>query len=718
MKQMDDYNIEGSVPLEAAEALHNLFDSTHVEKGETADKGLRSALHALSKHVGFELKMHDMNEGNIDHILKNISVLSDFNYQKVFLRESAWWNKDNGPFLVIEKSTGNYDCLVPMPGGGYKSAINPSIKIDNQTSTRYESFAYSFFLPLPDRAVGLIDIIRLSFNPCRIELSSIIATQLILGLMGTLTPVLFGLIVDHAIPLSDRSMLGQIVFALFGASICGMILTILQAIAFLRVNLKSTNFVQAALWERLVRLPLSFYRKFGIGELIDRIKGIDRVYQEINNNLIKTFLSFVWSLVTLAILFYYSSTVAWIALTIIFILTLLGIVSSFLQVRYQQKMYFIEGRSSNLLLQILNGIKKIRTMHLEKTFFIRWIDLLTQRLQYFMKARWLSIQFGCIQGLMMTIITVFIYYYYASNNSTYTLGSYITVNALMGNFISSFMTFTSSLMNYLFIIPLYERIKPVLECVPEERQKQKIVPSAIKDIEFKNVSFYYEGSNLKTIDNVSLKIHEKKFIAIVGPSGSGKSTLLRLLLGLEHLQEGKVFVNGIDLKYISLRDLRAHFGVVLQTANLMTGTLFDNISASDPNMREEDIWKAIKLANLEDEVKALPMGLQTVIMDHGAGFSVGQRQRFLIARALCHNPKFLLLDEATSALDNLNQQTIHDNLRSLHITQLVVAHRLSTIEKADYIYVMEKGRIAEEGTYKELMSSKGYFFKMASLQNS
>ncbi len=240
----------------------------------------------------------------------------------------------------------------------------------------------------------------------------------------------------------------------------------------------------------------------------------------------------------------------------------------------------------------------------------------------------------------------------------------------------------------------------------------------IKDIEFKGVSFYYEQSTLKIVDNINLSIHEGLFVAIVGSSGSGKSTLIRLLLGLELPQEGKIYINGTDLNYISLQKFRAQCGVVLQSTNLMAGTLFDNVAGSDQNITEEEVRKAIKLAHLEDEVNALPMGLQTCVMDNGAGFSLGQRQRILIARALCHNPKTLILDEATSALDNLNQQIIHDNLSQLQITRIVIAHRLSTIEKADYIYVMEKGRVVEEGTFKELMDHKGCFFNMNSLNKN
>jgi ABC-type bacteriocin/lantibiotic exporter with double-glycine peptidase domain len=381
-------------------------------------------------------------------------------------------------------------------------------------------------------------------------------------------------------------------------------------------------------------------------------------------------------------------------------------------------MYFIEGRSTNLLLQILNGIKKIRTANIEKTFFTRWLDLLVQRLQYFMKARWLAIQFGCIQGFMMTMATIITYYYFASQEPPFSLGTYIMVNALLSNFIASFMGFTSSLMNYLFIVPLYDRVKPVLTCVPETRESQKMIPITVKDVEFKNVSFFYENSRKKTIDNVSLKIKEGQFVAVVGPSGSGKSTLIRMLLGLEIPQEGKILINNTDLKYISLQGFRSLCGIVLQTTNLMAGTLLDIVTGSDHRLSEKDALYALKLSNLETEIKELPMGLQTIVMDHGSGFSLGQRQRLLIARALSHQPKLLVLDEATSALDNINQQVIHDNLSALNITQFVIAHRLNTIQRADYIYVMDKGRIIEEGSFKQLMKSKGYFYKMASLQKS
>ncbi len=202
----------------------------------------------------------------------------------------------------------------------------------------------------------------------------------------------------------------------------------------------------------------------------------------------------------------------------------------------------------------------------------------------------------------------------------------------------------------------------------------------------------------------------------MGGSGSGKSTLIRLILGFEEPVSGSVYFDSYDLARIDKKSVRQKIGVVLQNSKLMSGDIFSNIVAAAPNATLEDAWEAARIAGLEEDIRNMPMGMSTVLSEGSRSISGGQKQRLLIARAVAAKPKILIFDEATSALDNITQKQVTDALDALKCTKIIVAHRLSTIKNCDRIIVLDKGVIAEEGTYDELIRKNGLFAKMAARQ--
>lgn len=718
MNDILDIDVDRNIPPEANWAMNLILrrKSSYMDEDFSGD-GLESALNALARRVGFELKIPGELVGDRESILYKIASYSGFRIQKMMLTDKNWWKKDNGPLLAVNKENNRCYALLPISTGGYRTHHEISVKITQENANQFEDVVYGFFLPFPDRQIHLSDVLKLSLNTSRFEITSILLTQITLVFLGLLTPILFGTIVDSAIPLSDKKILDQVIFGLMAATLSGLILTLLQSIAFLRIKLKSNNFIEAALWERLLRIPLSFYREYGIGEIVDRLRGFDIINASINTNFLQTLLNGLWSILSLGIICYYDTTVALILILISVVLCIFLITTALTQLYYNRKIQHIEGRSSSLLLQIISGIKKIKTTNSERVFYNRWLEQLTAHLTYFIKANSTLIIVKAFQSYIMIISTLIIYSHFVSLNSGttgITLGTFITINALMGTFVVAFVGFTTSLLSYIHLIPYYDRIKPILNAVPESRDREHMASplAEIHKIELKDVSFSYENTSFQTISNLDLTIKKGQFIAVVGSSGSGKSTLIRLLLGLEEPQDGKILYDGIDIKQMPIQWVRSQYGVVLQSTNLISGSIFDNITGFDNTLTPENVKEAIQLANLTADIKKLPMGLQTLVMDNGGGLSLGQRQRILIARALCHRPKILILDEATSALDSLNQKIIHENIDKLGITRFVVAHRLTTIQRADLIYVLHKGRLVESGTYQKLLEKKGHFTKI------
>jgi ATP-binding cassette subfamily C protein len=272
----------------------------------------------------------------------------------------------------------------------------------------------------------------------------------------------------------------------------------------------------------------------------------------------------------------------------------------------------------------------------------------------------------------------------------------------------------SSLAVVVKVLPAMHRLRPILQAVPE-------APTARQDpgplggaIAVEHVCFGYQ-SDMPVLHDVSLQARPGEFIALVGPSGSGKSTLMRLLVGLETPQAGSVSYDCRDLATLDLQAVRRQMGVVLQSGRLRPGTVLENIIGSG-DRTPADAWEAARLSGLAEDLERLPSGMDTVIGHDGSGLSGGQRQRLLIARALVRRPRILLFDEATSALDNRTQALVSDNLERLRVTRVVIAHRLSTVRNADRIYVIDAGRVAESGVYRELLDQGGLFAELAKRQ--
>jgi ABC-type bacteriocin/lantibiotic exporter with double-glycine peptidase domain len=263
--------------------------------------------------------------------------------------------------------------------------------------------------------------------------------------------------------------------------------------------------------------------------------------------------------------------------------------------------------------------------------------------------------------------------------------------------------------------PIYERTKPILKALPEVNNTASYPGELTGHIEISQVSFRYNPAGPLIIKNFSLEIMPREFVALVGPSGSGKSTLLRLLLGFEEPETGAILYDGRDLTKLDVKAVRRQIGVALQNGILFSGSIFENIAGSSP-LTLNEAWEAARMAQLEDDIKDMPMGMNTVIGEGGEGLSGGQRQRLLIARAIVRHPRMLFFDEATSALDNERQELVSKSIEKLEAARLVLAHRLSTIKNAHKICVIVDGEMAELGNYDELMSKGGVFANLAKRQ--
>jgi ABC-type bacteriocin/lantibiotic exporter with double-glycine peptidase domain len=363
---------------------------------------------------------------------------------------------------------------------------------------------------------------------------------------------------------------------------------------------------------------------------------------------------------------------------------------------------------------LLGGIQKIKLAGAEDRAFAKWAhgyaDYARSAYNRPAPVRAMS-AVGSIISMLGTVAI------YASAGATGVgIADYMSFNAAYGQLSAGIMALMGMTAQVAQLGPMLEMVKPILEAKPELSEGKPSVTSLTGAMEVSGVSFRYGPDDPYVLKDLSFKIRPGEYVALVGKSGCGKSTILRLLLGFETPERGTITFGPNDASKVDVGSLRRHIGVVTQNGRLFMGDLASNITIAAPSATLDDAWRAAELAGIADDIRKMPMGMQTIVTEGSGGISGGQRQRIMIARAICGNKRILMFDEATSALDNMSQRHVSDSLDSLKCTRLVVAHRLSTVRHCDRILVVDGGRIAEQGTYEELIEQGGLFAELVARQ--
>lgn len=377
------------------------------------------------------------------------------------------------------------------------------------------------------------------------------------------------------------------------------------------------------------------------------------------------------------------------------------------QQQYIGKNDDLNGMECNLFA----GIQKIRLTGSETRAYTQWLNRYTHTSHAIYNPRFLLRICPSLLALM-SVVSLLVIYFFTRRFSIET-SSFIAFTSAYGMLTAALAEIIRQIPDMAKIGPQIDSVMTIAETEPEVSGLSSTISTLSGDIKVNHLSFRYQDDMPLVIDDLSLHIKAGEYVGIAGASGCGKSTLLRLLLGFETPLRGNISYDHYDLAKADMGELRRRIGTCLQNGRLFTGDIFHNITITAPWATHDDAWEALRQACMYDEISALPMGLHTIISEDGGGFSGGQKQRLLIARALIGRPNILFFDEATSALDNISQKQVSDNLDRLHCTRLVIAHRLSTIRHCDRIIVLDKGKIAEEGTFEELMARKGLFYEMS-----
>ncbi|REK03192.1 MAG: NHLP bacteriocin export ABC transporter permease/ATPase subunit [Acidobacteria bacterium] len=655
--------------------------------------------------------------------LAMIAKASRFRYRQVVLRE-GWWKKDLGPLLATLQESGEPVALIPKGADAYvcyDPRSGETRRVNASLAEGIDYFAQSFYRPFPDGPLKALDLLRFGLHRMQPDVARLALMGILIGVLGALTPYISGQIFDAAIPQAERSLLYQFVAALLAAAFVRTAFTITQAIATLRMQGRMDYTIGAALWDRLLNLPSGFFRDFTAGDLAQRAAGINAIRDLLAGAGISAILGSLSSVFYLFLMFKYSVRLGLVAVGLTALFIGVTVTVNYWQLHFQRQMMASGGRISGLVLQLISGVAKLRVSGAENHAFRTWAA-------EFSDMRRLGFKVGRIQnfaevfnGGFGVLSAMAIYFTLVSLRAVdpvgLSTGEFIAFNAAYGAFLAASMALSQASLNMLRVVPIYERLKPIVTTEPEVSETKSYPGRLSGEIELAHVHFRYDEEGPWILRDITLKIRPGEFVAFVGGSGSGKSTLMRVMLGFEIPQKGSTYYDGQELDSLDIREVRQQLGVVLQNSQLLPAELYRNIIGNSATLTVDDAWEAARMAGLEDDIKAMPMKMHTYISDGGGGLSGGQKQRLLIARAIVHRPRILFMDEATSALDNRTQAMVTKSIDGLQATRIVIAHRLSTIRNADRICVLDQGVIAEQGSYDELIALGGKFAQLAARQH-
>lgn len=640
-----------------------------------------------------------------------------------------WYKKDSGVFLGYYGEEKELAAIIPMKLGKYYifTKKHPDgILLNETTKLLLDKDGFACYAGFPSRKLKVIDLMKFMFNQCwKVDYKTIILASFIAGIIPLVAPIITETIFQDILPIQDRQGLATVTQVMMVTSFSMAAISVVRSVAVLRITTHIDMATEAALWNRLLSLPLTFFRKYSSGELAQRMQGIDSIKSVVSGEFVSIVFNFIFSFWSLFLMCYYSLKLTAVALGIWIIYCFISAFIYRRVIKFQRNLVSANNKTASIVQQIFTGLAKFRVQGAEEQAFYLWSKVFGEEWKWNLKLRWQNNYNMIISSIQPFILTILLYYITIYGMQTTNSDGTVSLSISYAQFIAfsaAYSSFNGTLNaaiplvgTFFSIQPHIENLRPILNEEPENTDDKIDAEILSGTIEVNHLSFSYSKEGPNILNDISFRVSAGETLAIVGRSGCGKSTLIRLLLGFEKPKLGAIYYDGQDLSELSLPSVRSQMGVVLQNGQLMTGDIFTNIVGTS-SLTQKEAWAAAEAAGIADDIREMPMGMQTVISEGSSNISGGQRQRLLIARALAARPAIIIFDEATSALDNRTQAIVTNSLNKLHATRIIVAHRLSTIRNVDRILVLDNGIIAEEGSFDKLVAQNGIFANLVKRQ--
>ncbi|MBI6530289.1 type I secretion system permease/ATPase [Proteus vulgaris] len=536
-------------------------------------------------------------------------------------------------------------------------------------------------------------------------------------LFALVNPLIFEILIDKILTGRNLSNLHLLGYLLLLIAITEPVYLFLRDKLYTFISCQFSADFSGKIYQHLIRLPSSFFNQRQSGQIIARIQELSHIRQFITGSALMLVLDLIFIIVFISVMFTYSVPLTWITLgALILYFTLWLILGPLIRYRVEQE-YQANADNTSLLTETISGIETIKITATENHFIDKWQYKLTDHINKRFSAAKKTL---LAQQLIFIIhkITTAIILWQGVNliiNTQMTVGELIAFNLFTAHITQPILRLAQCWQDFQQATISLRRIGEILN-TPTEHQYHGLatVPRITGRIDFSNVYFRYTNHTPDVIEALSFSIPAGQFIGITGRSGSGKSTITRLIQRLYTPQQGQIYIDGMDLAIADPLSLRQSISIVLQESFLFSGSIVENIRLSKPSANEKELIEACQLAGALEFIEQLPLGFDTQVGEKGTNLSGGQRQRIALARALLTNPRILILDEATSALDYISEAKVLASLPQIckNRTVISIAHRLNTLAHADYIYVIDKGRVLEEGTHSDLLENRALYYQL------
>lgn len=672
-----------------------LRDLAHVDLSGSSMANLASA----AEQLGFSTRGMKLDYHNLKSVhLPCIAYWQGYHYIVLYrISDKYVWVAD--PALGLRRYTKDYFL---KNWNGITLALEPTPGFENQPEDRSSISQFLQFI-LPYKKI----------------LVEIFLASLLLNIFGLATPIFTQNIVDKVLTHHNISMLNMMMIGMLTVLVFRILTLIIRQYLIIHTSMKIDLSMLVFFYKHLLALPLGFFKVRKIGDFITRFGENLKIRNFLTNTALTIVLDAILIVVYLSLMFYYSREMTGVAVLFIPLLILLTLIFTPILKKLNVDSFAARAESQSHLIESINGIDTVKAMNIEYPTRWKWEDKFIKSLNIDFKLYNSAMYFHSIGDFTVTLSSTVILWYGAHKvlQGLISVGELMAFMALMGSVMTPINRIITVWDDIQEVLVSVNRLNDIFSAEPEfsesmDKEPGLVVKEPKGEIIFENVFFRYGGEDDKYIlSNLNFKIRPGQTLAIVGRSGSGKTTLVRLIARFYDVTEGKIKIDGIDLKRMNLSSLRKLVGFVLQENFIFNGSIRENISLGDPEEIMDKVIGAAKLANAHDFISNLGLGYETRVGESGVQLSGGQKQRIAIARVLYTRPRIIIFDEATSSLDTESEQAIQKNLNEIlkEKTAIIIAHRLSTVRDADMIIVLDNGEIVEQGTHDELMAGKGLY---------
>ncbi len=710
---------KAAVRNQTSQLIASFFQKERKEEKKKGGQAVYQVMEELCRRSGISIADYERAElcCGTDLTFEGIARVSHIPCRRIVLEET-WYEADAGSILVLFGEQEEPAACIPRGQGGYwlyrsgEKLTRLTAELAQQCSPK----AWMIYRPFPKGALSLKSFIQYCMKGVsRADTAAVFVYTALASLIGLLIPTLNQKLYDEYIPMGNTGMIGQMGYLIGSFMIGNLAFSVVKSLSSFRLVSRIRSQVQNAVYYRVFELPEKFYRQYESADLAMRIMEIGSLAGRAAQMVCSVAISAFVSVFFLIRMISYSAELTAAALFMTLLFSVFQILTSAVQQKYRKEILELNGKSDSLLFQFILGIEKIRIAGIEDRAVLEYMKSFVKQQKLQSKSSRCSMMIHAVNALNAGIFTMVLYgiSYFGTG---ITMGQFVGFQSAFGMVSGTINGFANAWINSRMMKISYDRVRDLLETEPETSETKRIPEKLAGNIDLEHVSFSYEAGQMPVFSDLSVHIQAGEYVGIAGPSGCGKSTLLKLLLGFEAPDSGRIYYDNQDMEELDLPELRKKFGVVLQDGELISGSIYENITLTSGPASRRKIQKVLDAVGLSEDIEEMPMGLQTVVSEHCNTISGGQKQRILIARSIINEPKVILFDEATSALDNITQSKICEMLERSESTRIVIAHRLSTIRNCHRILVMDQGKIIEEGSFEKLMEQKGMFAELAGRQ--